>query len=1019
MTHLLVATKQLLETLTQWSRKQAQEEEVSDVYVRLGYEFNLACRAFNSIGVDTSDLGPVPDLLRSILEDTLSQPASPQALDNYLPRIRDIIINLLHGLKRKQSKLRGRSVKEAGSSRSIPERQASGSSLVSNETGLTTMLENVPNHLPPTRTDSRQESIRSSDDRSYTADVAPIAGDRSSTSLKRHSLRREVNRPMAQSDSSSSMSSATAQNMPVLPPYTDPDQAGQGAPTTFMHPPPPPPKQDDALMALQRGGDLERRASRRFSTFQISKHLGGPSNGVPVIPPAQNSPVPNRGPEMRESLSAVRSRTSYQHSRTKSNNRFADASPNRTPVKAPQRISEEREESTLQTQDVPRLEASTEQPQDDSPIAKTPDELHGPISKDVSSPTVPAVGATLNGPLEVMPEYPDEDNKPTPPQHQHLGRQMAQEGGTPATVERRTRMHTTPPQSQLIDSDSSPPQGKDLTLFLQYKSKVKKFVLPEGYSELSIARLQLAFIEKFAWNTHNNGVDLPEIYIQDPVSGVRHELEDLADVKDRSVLVLNVEVLDEVKKHFDDGIGGLRKTLESMRSLMDGQSMMVQRVSDRQLETSKEMARMSNVPSRVAARQPRAAQGTTTPTQSNVSIEEVQRLKRDIAVLRQTYSTMSSDFAAAMEEIKAKASNVKSVAADAAVPSYKNNTGRSHINAGRKMLTTDSETLVGHVDDLQDRVEDLRKDVVSRGVRPRPRQLEDMDRDITAAVKDLAKMKEYIKREKPVWTKIWEQELALVCTERDELTSQEDLMADLTMDIEELTGIFKLVEETTKQQNLQNGSGGAPAVRSTSRTLQVDPDIDPQKAKDGVLGEVRALQPNHENRLEAIERAEKLRQKELESRKAGEFQREVETFVEEGKLKKTGGADEVERIRKLKDERARRENWERMMARQAEMEARAAEQAGVAAAAPAEDHTVDANGETAPFAGQRESNENSHEGESAFEDATEENVPSRTISPPPTDYRREDEDPHRNSDGPPRLPDFSTNNDGTSLIDLD
>ena len=56
-----------------WSRGSAAESEVSDVYVRLGYEFNIACRAFNAIGVDTSDLGPVPDLLRAILEDTLSQ----------------------------------------------------------------------------------------------------------------------------------------------------------------------------------------------------------------------------------------------------------------------------------------------------------------------------------------------------------------------------------------------------------------------------------------------------------------------------------------------------------------------------------------------------------------------------------------------------------------------------------------------------------------------------------------------------------------------------------------------------------------------------------------------------------------------------------------------------------------------------------------------------------------------------------------------------------------------------------
>ncbi|KAI9640234.1 Bud site selection protein 6 [Ciborinia camelliae] len=39
---------------------------------------------------------------------------------------------------------------------------------------------------------------------------------------------------------------------------------------------------------------------------------------------------------------------------------------------------------------------------------------------------------------------------------------------------------------------------------------------------------------------------------------------------------------------------------------------------------------------------------------------------------------------------------------------------------------------------------------------------------------------------------------------------------------------------------------------------RIDP-IDPATAKEGVLGEVRALQPNHENRLEAIERAEKIR----------------------------------------------------------------------------------------------------------------------------------------------------------------
>ena len=63
--------------------------------------------------------------------------------------------------------------------------------------------------------------------------------------------------------------------------------------------------------------------------------------------------------------------------------------------------------------------------------------------------------------------------------------------------------------------------------------------------------------------------------------------------------------------------------------------------------------------------------------------------------------------------------------------------------------------------------------------------------------------------------------------------------------------------------------------------------------------------------MEAIERAEKARQKELESRKEGAFKKELGNFVEEGRLKKTGGVEEAERLRKAKDERTRKEVWER------------------------------------------------------------------------------------------------------------
>ncbi|KAJ5568640.1 hypothetical protein N7450_011126 [Penicillium hetheringtonii] len=837
VTHLLVATKQLLETLTQWSRKSASETDVSDVYVRLGYEFNLACRAFNAIGVETSDLGPVPDVLRTILEDTLSQDASPQSLDRYLPQIRDIIINLLHGLKKKQARLRSRQQKEEGRG-GMPGRQASAGSLGSEKTNIGQLYdEAAASTLPqgavqsPKRSARRYGSNGSLEDTPNQQRTSP--GPSGSSYSERDASRRETQQLLSQ---------ATSDNGPT------PRQTPSAAPPDFPAPPPPP-KQDDALGALQRSGELERRASRRFSAYQIQKHLGTSSNGVPVIP-AQNSPVPNRGRDVRESLNAVRLRGPYQHSRQR---------------------------STKGSQDVTKVR-------------------------------------------ETAPQTPKKD------------RIIPAEIATPPAV----------PQLAL----DQPSPGKELTLFLQYKSKIKKYVLPEGISELTIGRLQLAFIEKFAWNVHNNGMDLPEIYIQDPISGIRHELEDLNDIKDRSVLVLNVDSLDEMKKHFDDSFGNVRLLVESVKEALSGQGTVIQRVSDRQLEAAKEMARLAAAPPAAPVQT-----GQTTLAAGNGShMAEIQSLRRDLAVVRQTFTNFQSDITGSMSAVRAKASQVKSAAEDVAVTGYEGDAGRARVGTGKKELADESERLVARVDDLQDLVEDLRKDVVQRGVRPLPRQLEGVSRDISNVMKEIKKMQDFLGREKPIWTKIWEKELQLVCEERDQLTMQEDLAADLQDDLEKAAQTFALVEQATKEQAMEKANGNV-TLRATSRTLDIDPTVDLTKAKDNVLGEVRALQPNHESRLEAIERAEKARKKELENRRINLFQKELGAFVQEDKLKKSGGVEETERLRNAKDDRIRKEVWDRQQARNAEMEKAEAEAAAAQAAAAAEEKPDDEKPDNTPTEG--------------------------------------------------------------------
>lgn len=52
MTRLLVSIKSLLEYLTLWSNLEKSESEVSDVYVRLGNDFNAAVSAFGVYDID-------------------------------------------------------------------------------------------------------------------------------------------------------------------------------------------------------------------------------------------------------------------------------------------------------------------------------------------------------------------------------------------------------------------------------------------------------------------------------------------------------------------------------------------------------------------------------------------------------------------------------------------------------------------------------------------------------------------------------------------------------------------------------------------------------------------------------------------------------------------------------------------------------------------------------------------------------------------------------------------------------
>lgn len=933
VTHLLVATKELLETLAKWARQEASETQVSDVYVRLGYEFNIACRAFKSVAVETHDLGPVPDQLRSILEETLSGDPSQKHLDKYLPSIRDIIVNLLHGLKRKQQKLRA-SVQRAEKDGTSSSAASTGSK--ARQSSSISTLSSIGSDVGYARQASRSSEPRRQGSSDVTADSERLFGRVfSAPSQKAVPQRTSSGRAMQPSQPPVGEKTPTrAHEIPIhedqIPPTLKPapfppdgrapetsrQEASQQA-NGEVGSPQIQPKAGDALAKLQRGGELERRASRRFSQYHIQKHLGSSTSGIPMMPPPQNSPVPNRGRDLRETMNAVRNRSAQVDKRGSSKNKqVLDAS------QARQQPTQGRivEEESTPSSNAPTFELPADRSPQGSPMAKTPEDKLG-SSYFGSQPR----GAQREAPEKrhTQEEPPDRLKSPS---HDSIEARLERGGSSASVIRQPVPRYSSPtpePRTDLSSTGSSP--LKELTLFLQYKTRVKKFVLAEGSDELSIPRLQLAFIEKFAWNTQSNGADLPEIYIQDPVSGVRHELEDLQDVKNRSVLVLNVDAVDEVKKHVDDSLGSLKDLMEGFQTAITDQGGVLKKVADTQQESARELTRIANQPPAASSATPSAQGKPMAPARGvgSARVPELQNLRRDLAVLRQTHTSWMADMKASITAVRMKADTVKDLASQ---PQYKTagdnaaSAGRSYVLSSRKNLNTTTETIVSKVDELQDTVEDLRKDVVTRGVRPLPRQLESINKDMAIASRDLKKLKDFMSKEKPSWQKIWRQELQTVYDEQNELTYQEELTNDLEGDLEAANETFKLVEEACKQQNLANadakagsamGSGpSGSGSRNTSRTINLATNSDPHLAKDSVLGEVKALQPNHESRLEAIERAERNRRRELEERSGGEFKRELGNFVDEGKLKKSGGFEEAERMRKQKDERMRRLAWE-------------------------------------------------------------------------------------------------------------
>lgn len=279
---------------------------------------------------------------------------------------------------------------------------------------------------------------------------------------------------------------------------------------------------------------------------------------------------------------------------------------------------------------------------------------------------------------------------------------------------------------------------------------------------------------------------------------------------------------------------------------------------------------------------------TRVVTDLKTQFDEVQNLRRDLGIMRQLYTDFMKQTKESLGTLRTQTQNVRQLA------TAKVGGARAYIDDGKTKLDSRSQNVLTKMEELQDTVEAIKDDVLKRNVSPRPQILKSIKADVDAVATELENLKDHINTVKPMWKKTWEEELQNIVEEQQFLSHQEEFLSDLLEDHKAVLEVFGHVEKVISLR----GSGSA---KFKGRSFRPPPPEEGHNGLSTVMLEIRGSSVDPERRLKAIAANEKLREKELSSR-SDEFQNELTGFVAGKKLKMTGGADEVERVRQRRNE---------------------------------------------------------------------------------------------------------------------
>ncbi|KAG7701167.1 hypothetical protein KL933_003190 [Ogataea haglerorum] len=367
------------------------------------------------------------------------------------------------------------------------------------------------------------------------------------------------------------------------------------------------------------------------------------------------------------------------------------------------------------------------------------------------------------------------------------------------------------------------------TIFVKLEGRIKKaqIQLPT-----TITQLRTLFTEKFGYVPEN---EFPPIYIQMSPTDIAYELEDTSEVTDSVIIsLLEPDFTTTLMKEMKSQTETLRNEIIKLEANLSG------RIGD---------SRAS-----VVVKEPAVISSDSNLTSTDITTE-IETLKTELTKARQLQKALKKRVGAAIEDALELVENFQSSSL-----SPEGFIGDPYMEQCKRKVSSECENLVTRIDDLQDIIEALKLDISKRGSKPTQKQILHVQKELQMTKTSLSSLLQYMSIERKNWNARWQAELTAVLEEQEFFKEQETIIHLLEEDLSSADDtyalIVKCVEELEKNPKLMRG--GSIALPPP------DPSVSISQMRNALMDEVLSLKPDHDSRVEAIMKAEKVREKERE-----------------------------------------------------------------------------------------------------------------------------------------------------------